>query len=177
MDNAFQELDYSTLSAKNLNKKQQPGILDTKTRGGLVRLIIIIIFIIIICSMGYSIFSNYKEIDNLNSKYQSMLSAKDNLQADKLTIEEEATLFQKEGEILITQIEEAKKYNQTMFDQVTQLVEKHTQSKTESEQIIKTAENLEQEYNLLLEKNKKYVEEIKKLDEENKILDEKIKSK
>ena len=71
-------------------------------------------------------------------------------------------MFQKESEVLITQIEEAKKYNQTMFDQVAQLVEKHTKSKTDSEQIIKTADTLEQEYNLLLEKNKKYVEEIKR---------------
>ena len=38
MDNAFQELDYSDISAKNINKKHRSIELDTKSRGGIIRL-------------------------------------------------------------------------------------------------------------------------------------------
>ena len=50
MDNAFQELDYSDISAKNLNKKNRSNDLNTKTRGGIIRLgsLIIITIIVII---------------------------------------------------------------------------------------------------------------------------------
>ena len=44
MDNAFQELDYSDISAKNINKKHRNNSgINTKTRGGLIRLGSIII--------------------------------------------------------------------------------------------------------------------------------------
>ena len=48
MDNAFQELDYSDISAKHLNKRKRSGEINTKTRGGLIRLgSVIIIFILL----------------------------------------------------------------------------------------------------------------------------------
>ena len=43
MDNAFQELDYSDISAKNLSKRRRHSEINTKTRGGLIRLVILII--------------------------------------------------------------------------------------------------------------------------------------
>ena len=62
MVSAFQELDYSDISAKNINKKSQPGLINTKTRGGLVRLMIVVFFGIIIFSLGIAIYSRCCEI-------------------------------------------------------------------------------------------------------------------
>ena len=60
MDNAFQELDYSDIIAKNLNKKHRNNSgINTKTRGGLIRLGSIIIISIIIIIMIVSLISKY----------------------------------------------------------------------------------------------------------------------
>ena len=67
MDSAFQELDYSDISAKNINKKSQHGLISTKTRGGLVRLIIVFLFGIIIVSLGIAIYSRYSQMKTLNN--------------------------------------------------------------------------------------------------------------
>ena len=67
MDSAFQELDYSDISAKNINKKSQHGLISTKTRGGLVRLIIVVLFGIIIVSLGIAIYSRYSQMKTLNN--------------------------------------------------------------------------------------------------------------
>ncbi|MCQ2816903.1 MAG: hypothetical protein MJ252_06535, partial [archaeon] len=55
MDDAFQQLDYSDLSAQNINKKPKQGVIDTKSKGGLIRLIIFASFIIIIVSCSISL--------------------------------------------------------------------------------------------------------------------------
>ena len=58
MDNAFQEIDYSDISAKHLNKKKRNSEINTKTRGGLIRLISLIILFLIIIILIFQIISN-----------------------------------------------------------------------------------------------------------------------
>ena len=58
MDNAFQELDYSDINAKHLNKKKRSSEINTKTRGGLIRLVSLIIIFIIAIFIIFGIISN-----------------------------------------------------------------------------------------------------------------------
>ena len=74
MDNAFQELDYSDISAKNLSKKRRPGDINTKTRGGIIRLgsiiiigVIIIILIIVVISKSKTLSKSEQELITLKN--------------------------------------------------------------------------------------------------------------
>ena len=57
MDNAFQELDYSDISAKNINKRDRSNEINTKTRGGIIRLGSLLIIAIIVLVLIISIIS------------------------------------------------------------------------------------------------------------------------
>ena len=65
MDNAFQELDYSDISAKNLSKKRRPDDINTKTRGGIIRLGSIIVIGVIIVILIIVVISKSKTLSNL----------------------------------------------------------------------------------------------------------------
>ena len=74
MDNAFQELDYSDISAKNLSKKRRPGDINTKTRGGIIRLgsiiiigVIIIVLIIVVISKSKTLSKSEQELTTLKN--------------------------------------------------------------------------------------------------------------
>ena len=62
MDNAFQELDYSDISAKHLKKKKRGDDINTRTRGGIIRLGSLIIITLIIIYLIFGIISKNKMI-------------------------------------------------------------------------------------------------------------------
>ena len=64
MDNAFQELDYSDISAKNIKKKERSNDFNTKTRGGIIRLGSLLIIFIICLILLISIISKSNSISN-----------------------------------------------------------------------------------------------------------------
>ena len=68
MDNAFQELDYSDLSAKNINNKKRYNDINTKTRGGIIRLGLVIIIGIIMIILIIGIISKSNTLSNLNDE-------------------------------------------------------------------------------------------------------------
>ena len=75
MDNAFQELDYSDISAKNINKRDRSNEINTKTRGGIIRLgslliiaIIILVFIILIISKSNKLSEKENELSKLKEQ-------------------------------------------------------------------------------------------------------------
>ena len=75
MDNAFQELDYSDISAKNINKRDRSNEINTKTRGGIIRLgslliiaIIILVFIILIISKTNKLSEKENELSKLKEQ-------------------------------------------------------------------------------------------------------------
>ena len=72
MDNAFQELDYSDISAKNLSKKRRPGDINTKTRGGIIRLGSIIIIGVIIIVLIIVVISKSKTLSNLEQELTTL---------------------------------------------------------------------------------------------------------
>ena len=76
MDNAFQELDYSDISAKNLSKRRRHSEINTKTRGGLIRLVILIIIFIIIIYLFFTIMIKSKLITKKEEELNSLKESK-----------------------------------------------------------------------------------------------------
>jgi len=75
MDKIFQELDYSDISSKNLNKQKKSSEINTKTRGGLTRLVSLIIIFIIAIFIIFGIISNSStSIIYLTSKYNNFFT-------------------------------------------------------------------------------------------------------
>ena len=72
MDNAFQELDYSDISAKHLKKKRKEDDINTKTRGGIIRLGIIIIIFLIALYLIFSILAKNKMITKKESELKDV---------------------------------------------------------------------------------------------------------
>ena len=102
MDNAFQELDYSDISAKNINKKKYYNNLNTKTRGGIIRLGSIIIILIIFLILIIGIISKYKTLSKLNNDINSI--------KEKITLEEREKSYIEEKNIFLSnEIFDAKK--------------------------------------------------------------------
>ena len=70
MDNAFQELDYSDISAKNLKKR--PNEINTKTRGGLIRLGSIFIIGVVILILIIGIISKSNTLSKLKNELKTL---------------------------------------------------------------------------------------------------------
>ena len=93
MDNAFQELDYSDISAKNINKKKYYNDLSTKTRGGIIRLGSLIIILIIFLILIIGIISKYKTLSKLNNDINSIKEKITLEEREKSYIEEKKYIF------------------------------------------------------------------------------------
>ena len=76
MDNAFQELDYSDISAKHLKKKRRNDEINTRTRGGIIRLCSLIIIIIIGLYLIFSIYSKNKALNKKKDELQILKDSK-----------------------------------------------------------------------------------------------------
>ena len=101
MDNAFQELDYSDISAKNINKKKYND-LNTKTRGGIIRLGSLIIILIVFLILIIGIISKSNTLSNLNNEINNM--------KEKITLQErEKSYIEEKNMFLANEIFEAKK--------------------------------------------------------------------
>ena len=72
MDNAFQELDYSDISAKNINRKERSNDFNTKTRGGIIRLGSLLIIFIICLILFISIISKSNSLSNKENYLQKL---------------------------------------------------------------------------------------------------------
>ena len=106
MDNAFQELDYSDISAKNLNKKQRSDF-NTKTRGGIIRLgslliifLICMIMVILIISKSNSLKEKENQLQKLK---EQVTSGNEEIEQEKKKItflEHQILEAQKTGKIL-----------------------------------------------------------------------------
>ena len=88
MDNAFQELDYSDISAKNLSKKRRPDDINTKTRGGIIRLGSIIILGVVIIVLIIVVISKSKTLSNLEKELTTLKNTVIEREKDKNDAEE-----------------------------------------------------------------------------------------
>ena len=102
MDNAFQELDYSDLSAKNINNKKRYNDINTKTRGGIIRLGLVIIIGIIMIILIIGIISKSNTLSNLNDE---LIELKENI----ILKEREKSNIEEKNMFLSDKILEAKK--------------------------------------------------------------------
>ena len=110
MDNAFQELDYSDISAKNLSKKRRPGDINTKTRGGIIRLGSIIIIGLIIIVLIIVVISKSKTLSNLEQELTTLKNTVIEKEKDKNDAEEV-------NRFLEIEILENKKYSEQLSKQ------------------------------------------------------------
>ena len=76
MDSAFQELDYSDISAKHLSKRRKNSDINLKTRGGIIRLCSIIILIIAILYLIIKIISKSKLFTNKEEELKTLNESK-----------------------------------------------------------------------------------------------------
>ena len=124
MDNAFQELDYSDISAKNLNKKNRSNDLNTKTRGGIIRLGSLIIITIIVLILIITLISKSKTLSTKEAEIEK-------IKEEITTTEQDKTLAEEKNRFLIHEIYEAQKS-----------AEQLNQQKSEIETNIQNLENL-----------------------------------
>ena len=110
MDNAFQELDYSDISAKNLSKKRRPGDINTKTRGGIIRLGSIIIIGVIIIILIIVVISKSKTLSNLEEELTTLKNSVTEKEKQKNNAEEV-------NRFLETEILENKKFSEKLSKQ------------------------------------------------------------
>ena len=102
MDNAFQELDYSDISAKNLNKKNRSNDLNTKTRGGIIRLGSLLIITIIVLILIITLISKSR---TLSAKKAELEKIKEEI----TTKEQDKVLAEEKNKFLLHEIYEAQK--------------------------------------------------------------------
>ena len=175
MDNAFQELDYSDISAKNINKKPQPGLLDTKTRGGLIRLVIVIVFSVVIVALSFSLYSKYSTMKTLNEEYAKVKASHQSTLSEKQAVKEELDKYEKENDDLSAQIQAAKADNETLTAEIAKYTEDNNKLQKDIETIEKDVQNLTDELTQLLTQNDQLKIKISQITDENKELEDKIK--
>ena len=146
MDDAFQELDFSEISAKNINSKKRSNDINIKTRGGIIRLgsIMIIGIIILILIIG------------LISKSNSLSVFEEKLN----TLKEKITLEEKE----ISNIEEKNRF----------LSIEVLDTKKNAEKLLKQKNNIKNNLVTLENSNKKSMEDIKNANDAISLLQEKL---
>ena len=131
MDNAFQELDYSDISAKNLNKKNRSNDLNTKTRGGIIRLGSLIIITIIVLILIITLISKSKTLSTKEAEIEK-------IKEEITTTEQDKTLAEEKNRFLIHEIYEAQKS-----------AEQLNQQKSEIETNIQNLENLKKNHRVI----------------------------
>ena len=161
MDNAFQELDYSDISAKNLSKKRRPGDINTKTRGGIIRLGSIIVIGIIIIVLIVMVVSKSKTLSNLEKE---LITLKNNI-SEK---EKEKYNAEEKNHYLESQILENKKIAERLTKQKEDIkinienLEKSNKKSKDDIQNALEAINLFEEKLKGIETQKNYIEELQR---------------
>ena len=123
MDNAFQELDYSDISAKHLKKKKRNDDINTRTRGGIIRLGSIIIIFLIIIYLTFGVISKNKMIIKKNADLDS--------EKESLSYKEDAYKNEKNKN----------KYLENEIIEVKMDLEKYSKQKNDLDTNIKNLEN------------------------------------
>ena len=123
MDNAFQELDYSDISAKHLKKKKRNDDINTRTRGGIIRLgSLIIIFLILI----YLIFG-------IISKNKMIIKTKGDLDSERESLSYKETAYKNE--------QDKSNYLENEIIEIKINIEKYSKQKNDLDTSIKNIEN------------------------------------
>ena len=137
MDNAFQELDYSDISAKNLNKKNKSYDLSTKTRGGIIRLGSMLIITIIILILIITLISKSK---TLSAKESELEKIKEKI----ITTEQDKALAEEKNRFLLHEISEAQKNAEELSQEKKEIetsIENLENFKKKSQNDIKNAQD------------------------------------
>ena len=96
MDNAFQELDYSDISAKNLSNKKKHSDINTKTRGGIIRLGSVIIIGLISIILIIALISKSNALSNLENDLDKLKETIKSKEQEKLDAEEKNSFLETE---------------------------------------------------------------------------------
>ena len=176
MDNAFQELDYSDISAKNLNKKNRSNDLNTKTRGGIIRLGSLIIITVIVLILIITLISKSKTLSTKESEIEK-------IKEEITTTEQDKTLAEEKNRFLIHEIYEAQKSAEQLNQQKSEIetnIQNLENLKKKSQNDIK---NAQESITMLEAKLKEFEEKKAKVNELQKNVDyyqseiEKLKNK
>ena len=167
MDNVFQELDYSDISAKHVKGEKKFEEIDTKRRGGILKCLValilfllVLIFIIIVITKSVKINSLEDDI----KETQSRIESKNNEYKDK-----EIALNN-----IIKNVTEIEKTLKTKKEELNTLQEKITIKDSENKKLNKEVEELTTNVNKLKEElenlnniqESDLQKEIQKLDDE-----------
>ena len=147
MDNAFQELDYSDLSAKNINNKKRYNDINTKTRGGIIRLGLVIIIGIIMIILIIGIISKSNTLSNLNDE-----------------------LIELKEKIILKEREKSNIEEKNMF-----LSDKILEAKKDVEKLSKEKKDIESNFEFFTISNKKSRADIQNAKDAISLLEKKIK--
>ena len=176
MDNSFQELDYSDISAKNLNKKNRSNDLNTKTRGGIIRLGSLIIITIIVIILIITLISKSKTLSTKEAEIEK-------IKEEITTTEQDKTLAEEKNRFLIHEIYEAQKSAEQLNQQKSEIetnIQNLENLKKKSQNDIK---NAQESITMLEAKLKEFEEKKAKVNELQKNVDyyqseiEKLKNK
>ena len=176
MDNAFQELDYSDISAKNLNKKNRSNDLNTKTRGGIIRLGSLIIITVIVLILIITLISKSKTLSTKEAEIEK-------IKEEITTTEQDKTLAEEKNRFLIHEIYEAQKSAEQLNQQKSEIetnIQNLENLKKKSQNDIK---NAQESITMLEAKLKEFEEKKAKVNELQKNVDyyqseiEKLKNK
>ena len=176
MDNAFQELDYSDISAKNLNKKNRSNDLNTKTRGGIIRLGSLLIITIIVLILIITLISKSKTLSTKEAEIEK-------IKEEITTTEQDKTLAEEKNRFLIHEIYEAQKSAEQLNQQKSEIetnIQNLENLKKKSQNDIK---NAQESITMLEAKLKEFEEKKAKVNELQKNVDyyqseiEKLKNK
>ena len=146
MDDAFQELDFSEISAKNINKKRSNDI-NIKTRGGIIRLGSMIIIVIIILILIIAIISKSNSLSNFQTELNTL--------KEKINFEEKEISHISERNIFLSN---------EVFD-----------TKKNYEKLLKQKNNIENNLVVIEYSSKKSKEDIKNANDAISLLGEKLK--
>ena len=164
MDSAFQELDYSDISAKHVTGSQNKKFseIDTKRRGGILKLLIsfilfvlLFVFIILAISKTITLNSLNDDIDKYNKEYrlEELNRINEDIKKKKLDIKKEEEEIQK----FRNDIEEIKSINDDLSLDIDDLNTQIDEAKSklneyegyEESELIEKLKELEDEIDLL----------------------------
>ena len=157
MDNAFQELDYSDLNTKQFNKRKRTEI-NTKTRGGLIRLGIMIIIFIIVIILLIGIFSKTKTLNKKEEELKSLKEKITEINEEKKEVEDRSIYLKSE----MTKIEMSKEELTNKLNNIKENINKLENSNTKAQIDIN---NAKESISFLEDKLKEFEDLKNKIDE------------
>ena len=159
MENAFQELDYSDISAKNINRKEEiNNVINTKTKGGIVRLLIFVVISLVVVGLIVTIISKSRDANALNRDIEALKSEIEEIDLKNINNEEIITKLQNQISSVQKEIETTTKELSQKQRSISEIKDKIRETEDNIEKLNRDISSKEREITYMKGVKSKYSE-------------------